>query len=357
MKFLKIFGFIILGLAVIAGIGLYYFSTKVTSKSFVKYFKEHPKDVAMYYQRDGKVLINKNSDQVMPLASTVKIIVAIEYAKQVAARKINPSAMIDTAILDNFYLPNTDGGAHPAWLAEYKKNNKVFDGKIDMRSIVQGMMRYSSNANTEFLMDTLGLDSINANLMSLNMPKHQKLYPIVSSLFVIQAKKMQVAQMPMDTFISECNKVHAILKSGDKSLRKNFTTISMDLQKIWSDRLIGSTAFEYGQLMEKLNSKTYFLKEVTQELDQVLEGMMKSEEAIKYLQYGGSKGGSTAFVLTKALYAKDKQGHTTNIAFLINNITGKGLDGLYLQTGAQEFIWELIGDDKQRDALISQMNQ
>ncbi len=46
------------------------------------------------------------------------------------------------------------------------------------------MIAYSSNANTEFLMELLGLENINKVLEQLNLVDHEPLYPIVSSLYI-----------------------------------------------------------------------------------------------------------------------------------------------------------------------------
>ena len=85
----------------------------------------------------------------MPLASTVKTIIAIEYAVQAAAGKINPDEEVGISELEKFHVKNTDGGAHPKWLDFVK--NKINDDKITVREIAKGMIRFSSNANTEWL--------------------------------------------------------------------------------------------------------------------------------------------------------------------------------------------------------------
>ena len=62
----------------------------------------------------------------MPLASTVKIIVAIEFAKQAAHNIFNENKKIPLSELDKYYLPNTDGDAHPNWVNYEKKARKYY---------------------------------------------------------------------------------------------------------------------------------------------------------------------------------------------------------------------------------------
>ena len=44
----------------------------------------------------------------------------------------------------------------------------------------------------------------------------------------------------------------------------------------------------------------------------------KNEEKIEHI---GMKGGSTAFVLTKALYSTDNKGNKTELAYFFNNLS------------------------------------
>src|SRR5690625_3525424 len=52
-----------------------------------------------------------------PLASLTQIIIALDYAKQASAKKIDPKKIIKMEELNRFYIPKTDGNAHANWLA------------------------------------------------------------------------------------------------------------------------------------------------------------------------------------------------------------------------------------------------
>nr|WP_326142538.1 hypothetical protein [Bacillus paralicheniformis] len=94
-----------------------------------------------------------------------------------------------------------------------------------------------------------------------------------------------------------------------------------DFQKIWSDRLPRSTTRDYVSIMKKLNSKVYFSANVYQYLDPVMEQIMRNPNNCEWLVHPGQKGGSTAFILTIAMYATDKDGNQTDIAFFANDLT------------------------------------
>lgn len=86
---------------------------------YVHDFIEKNKDnssFSMYVVHNGRALMDINRHAMIPLASTVKIIIAIEYAHQAAEGRIDPSERVTVDALDRYYFKNLDGGAHESWL-------------------------------------------------------------------------------------------------------------------------------------------------------------------------------------------------------------------------------------------------
>lgn len=304
----------------------YYMSEHV----IIDFIKKNPNRAAIYWTQNGKVMADLRSDVKFPLASTVKIIIAIEFAKQVAAQKINPKEQIAIADLDVFYLPDTDGGAHEEWKQLLKQSNLIQNNTVPLEEVAKGMIRFSSNANTEYLMMRLGLDNINANLDSLDLKQHDRLYPIVSALLVLSNEKgisdeaflAQMKNLSSSDYVQKCFDIHEKLKNDhDGSLKKAFVFPNMDLQKVWSDRLPASTTREYVSIISKINSRTYFPDVAQRQLDNMMEWVFedipKKREQFEHL---GMKGGSTAFVLTNTLYATSSNGKN-EIAYFFNDLT------------------------------------
>ena len=73
-------------------------------------------------------------------------------------------------------MPNTDGGAQDRWQSYLEKKGKITEGAVSLEEVARGMVRFSSNANAEYLMEVLGLDNINRNLQSLSLPAHQPIF-------------------------------------------------------------------------------------------------------------------------------------------------------------------------------------
>jgi len=297
----------------------------------------------------------------MPLASTVKIILAIEYAEQSAKSQINPDDLILLTDLDKFYVPNTDGGAHSSWLKSIK--DKISDDKISIREISKGMIKFSSNANTEWLLNKLGLENVNNRLDSLGLKNHTEIYNIVSALFVgkelfpdlkgkdLQKKLIEIKQIE---YINATKNIHQKLLI-DTLYKKDIGDLGMDIQKVWSDRLPSSTVEDYVSVMKKINSRKYFSKQTQKYLDEVMEYILENPANKDWLEHSGMKGGSTAFVLTKSLYATDKKGNKTEMAYFLNNLSV--LEMTRLQMSMNEFELKILTNKEFREKVKTELTK
>lgn len=248
---------ILIGLVILAiAFGVYYFSPR--EDKILNFINANPKRSALLLIRNDTIIASQNMNKIMPLASTVKIILAIEYAEQSTNGLINPDELIPLDELDRFYVPNTDGGAHPGWLKSV--NNKISENQISIREIAKGMIKFSSNANTEWLLNKLGCDKVNSRLDSLAIGSHTEIYDIVSALFVgkelfpdLKGKvlRKRLDQLGTEEYIEATGKIHQKLFS-DTLYKKEIGDLSLDIQKVWSDRLPSSTVEDYVSIMKRL---------------------------------------------------------------------------------------------------------
>jgi len=355
MYALKIIGIIIGIFIAIIALGLWYASIQIRPSKLAAFIRDNPDKASIYLMQNDSVLADVNSGRVMPLASTVKIIIAIEYAHQAATGRISPDEMIDTAEPGKYYIPNTDGGAHPMWLKSMTEKKLVSNGKVRLEEIAKGMMVYSSNANTEYLMEKLGLDRINGNLAKLGLAQHQLLYPLASVLLVCNGKtEGQLQQMPLAEYIDSSYAIHKRLQANETAIKDHVKQMPRGVQKIISDRLPCGTAKEYVSIMKKINSRTYFDSATQKNLEILMEGLMENPKNRTWLAHAGMKGGSTAFVLTKALYATTIKGDKTELAYFLNNLTFT--QKMFLHAAMNEFELNILADKEKRNELLAIIN-
>jgi D-alanyl-D-alanine carboxypeptidase len=301
-----------------------------SADSLLIFIKNNKQRAALYLTQNDSVMARLNENKMMPLASTVKIMVAIEFAKQAAQNVVDKNGMIALADLAKFYLPNTDGGAHPNWIAYETKLGHIKNDSLSLMNVARGMILFSSNANTEYLMEILGVDNVKNNIELLGIKQHSVIYPIVASLFMYQNPKKKsensilkgIGRLNEEQYCRYIFDMHKAL-AYDTILKSKFRPqdLSMNMQKAWSDRLPASTAKEYVHICRVLNNRKYFDNNTYNILSGVLETLMENPANRSWLKHAGMKGGSTAWVLTKALYATTKKDERIEMAYFFNDLT------------------------------------
>ncbi|WP_149096217.1 serine hydrolase [Paenibacillus terrae] len=337
----------------------------------LRFLEEHPEKASITILRDGKKLAGREEHRMMPLASTVKTVIAVEYAKQAAAGTINPDERIKLTALERFYLPRLNGGAHPAWLREMEAKGQLKNGTVSMREVAKGMILFSSNANTEYLMDRLGLEQINQTKTTLGLQDHDPIYPFVSSILIpyewmretqgrawdgtkySNSAKAAVQAMSDAQFRQHAQMIHnKLARDTSGSYKRNAaiaTWYDREFDRMNTERFIASTTADYASLMSKLNNRQGFTKAEQKLLSEVMEQLMDHPENQEWLQHSGQKGGSTEYVLTLAMYATDKEGHSTEMAVFFKDLDP--FTNASLQNMMNEFKERLLRDESFRKEI------
>ena len=357
-KRLLIYGSIVL----ILGIGGY--AVLRDNPGYVmNHLKNNPQTTSLYVAQNGEGIIGYQSDVVRPLASTFKIIVATEYAMQIEEGRLEKEGVVSLDALNRHYFERTDGGAHEAWLENMKNEGEVKNNEVTLHDVAKGMIVYSSNANTDYLIDLLGVSAINERAKDLGLTQHEEVYPIAGALLIPSRIKTDgmddkqlvqaLKELPMGTYRSLAQELSKELTEGTLDFGDATEDLSMDVQKVWSDRLIGATANDYGKLMATI-SNDQFPPAVTEVLRDLLEWPMEFNEGNQdRFAHLGMKGGSTAFILTQALYAETLEGDKTEIVLLTDDLSS--WEVILMQRNLNSFVSKLIGDEDFRHNVQQQL--
>ncbi|MBO1627097.1 D-alanyl-D-alanine carboxypeptidase [Bacillus cereus] len=329
--------------------------------SFVEEHKDE-KNSALLIKRNDKVVYSVNPNVVLPVASTMKLIVAIEFTKQVVDGRIDPNSYVSIDDVNRYYIPNTDGGAQDRWQKYLIRTGKMDGNAVSLEEVAKGMIKFSSNANTEYLMDQLGLDHINQNLQNLSLPSHQPLFPIVSSLYIpgylhkelhIPKSKLEkkLKEMPPEEYRRYAVLIHERLKEKGPLLQKEIPLyLEEKYEKIWSDKLPAASANDYMVLLEKANHKKGFTDAEEKEWANLVETDMKAKKYRKSFRHAGQKNGYTPWTLAKAVYATDKLGNCTEIVFLANQLNED--DSVELRKHLRNLHFQVLQSEKYDATVI-----
>lgn len=166
--------FAIMVIAVIASYILFADNPEYT----LEHLMNNPENTSLYVSVNDGEIIAYQSDIPRPLASVVKIIIAVEYAYQINQGDIRKDDTVSLDHLNHYYIENTDGGAHEAWLERMESGGKMENYTVTLHDVAKGMIAFSSNANTDYLIDLLGERNINDRIRQLKLQNHDDILPI-----------------------------------------------------------------------------------------------------------------------------------------------------------------------------------
>lgn len=321
---------------------IFFMKKKAMSKTkddIIKFMVNNSKMWSMSLIRNDHEIINHNQDKMMPLASTVKILYAIAFVNAVSNKSLNPDELIPIKEVDSLYLKNTDGNAHNAW-----KENEHIGNEVLLKEIAKGMMKYSSNACTEYMYYRLGKDKIDEVIRDYSLLQHTEIYPInaailISSYLHIEKKipKKEIAKTIREMTNHQYNLLatellNKMMKGEANRLIEQLLIISdMNIQREITKKLPASSSFNYARLMYELGTT----ERITVEAKQLLDDLMGVERYLKDGIRVWYKGGSTLFVSTSAVYKKDD---SENIAFAFFIEDMIGVENIWIQKNYNEFI-------------------
>lgn len=271
-----------------------------------------------------------NADQPMPLASTMKIVVLAGYARQVSIGELNPEERIELGAWDRFYLPGTDGGAHEAALGElgFQLDEQGFAVNpaetVRLDQLVNAMIRWSDNAATDYLLDRLGSDVLQATITEGKLQQHTPIRSLVGTFLTWQNHEQpRITTDQIEALVALSPEAYAVevdrmarlyddpvWRAAELAWRAGGVPIARVYpQVLAADRLIPmGTAREYAQTMGGVLTNTFMTPQISQIMRQYLTWPMEIEGNNQQFETFGAKGGSLPGVLTDAMFLVPRAG-------------------------------------------------
>ncbi|WP_313890796.1 serine hydrolase [Psychrobacillus sp.] len=329
-----------------------------TKDDIVKFMGNNPNMWSMSFIQNDNEIINFNKDKIIPLASTVKIIYAVAFINAVRDKFLNSDELIPIKEVDSLYLKNTDGNAHVLW-----KENEQIGNEVTLKEIAKGMMKYSSNACTDYIFYKLGKGKINEVIREYSLLEHTEIYPINSALLIpsylyIEEKvaKKKIAQTIREMSNSHFNLLATELLdkviNGEANIFiEELQMVSdMKIQREITKKLPAASSLDYAKLMHQLGKSIKLDKEDKQLLDDLM-GFSDYQISGERLWY---KGGNTLFILTSAFY-RSNDSEDISFSFFIEDMSA--LETIWIEKKFNEFIKAFLDDHLFRTKVLSVLSE
>lgn len=332
---------------------LYRKNKKKNIYDLLNFLEKNKKDLSVTIIENDVKTLEYNGDVKVPLASTVKLIVAYHFVKAITMGKLKPDEEVSLSDVDRFYIARTDGGAHKAWI-----NISGIKNKVTLLDIAKGMMQFSSNACTDFLIDKIGLNNINKGMSKLDIIDHDDIFPLTPNIltpsFVLSSKRTslkKIKTMSDADYRKLISEIFELMKNNNKGkmdLEKRLfkkRLLGFKMQSILTQKMTYSTTNEYSKLMLRFYKDLLTVKE-KEMFDNILFGRNLIEEKDHCFWF---KSGATPFVLTSALL-KGSSDNSIAISLFIND--KRASNSYWIQNIFNDFVVMLAKDKKFREKLI-----
>lgn len=337
---------IVICLPILARI-LYKRDLKKDKYDLLHYLIKHHETISITMNENNIETLAINKQQPYPLASTLKLVIAYQFVEAITAKKFLLTDTIKMSELDILYIPNTDGGAHPNW-----KQSIGDKEEVTFLEVAQGMMQFSSNVCTDFLLEKIGIDIINKRLQELQMNHDPITYLTPSTLlpgYLANRPKEAVRQLnSIDELTYEklsCtllekmkeNEVGILVETAPNMINRN-------VQKAITNKLPYSTTEQYVDFLLRLE-KELLTNEQKALFSQIVLGEQMKKSQDYYVWF---KGGATLYVATGALLKKSKQESIAVSLFIKDD---SGLDMYWISRVYNDFIQSVAFDPAFRNAV------
>lgn len=306
-----------------------------TSRQVLYYIANNPEDAALITftaAPDGTPdpadpVLFHNPDEPMSLASTIKIVVLAAYAREVVAGRLDPDEEISLADWERFYLPKTDGGAHPRALEALgipsDENGYALDPTVTvpLDSVARVMLRWSDNAATDLLLERIGRAALRATIREAGLTGQERPVPFLG-LFLSWTnhedrnltswrleRLLGLSDAAYEAKMRRLATAYQEEAWREEELRWRFGD-NLRVNYQWESRAAGElaprgTARDYARIMAGVVTGTFLSPEISAVMRPHLERDLLGSTDFESI---GFKGGTFAGVLTEAAWFVPREG-------------------------------------------------
>lgn len=280
-----------------------------------------------------------NADAPMPLASVVKLIDLVAYAEAVSAGTLDPLERVPLSELERYYLPNFDLGAHRRALSELRAEGRVLEGDepaVVLGDVAEMMVRFSSNAASDYLHARLGQQVIEDTATSLGMTGQSAPCSFLGQFLImanhtrragndaaaVRAYASDPAAYGADVaLLTDAYSNDAGFRRAETAWRETNRRPSIDTQRLFSETLNAQgTARDYAALMARLAQNGLSMPDSSYLARRVVEWPMRFPANQELFSNLGYKNGALPGVLTTAYYAYRWDGTPVVVALFYRDL-------------------------------------
>lgn len=336
-------------------------------EEMLDYLKDHPGDFSLVVRSAGRSAgegaeISHLPAEPSPLASTKKIVVLAAYAREVSEGRLDPGEKVAVSEWERYYIPDTDGGAHPAAMEDLGIQTDENGGATDagatapLDEMAGAMVSVSDNAATDYLIERLGQGKIRAIIEDEGLTGQRDVLPISGSLLLWSGPDGEgtpgLPGMGREEYAARVLRETGRYRDG--KYPEEWREGRAPLGSLVGQRALAATyetkgkAEDYARIMGGVASGEFISPEVAGIMAEHLDWPMERPSNKEEFRTLGAKGGSLSGILTQAMYAvpkrEDHAGEERVVVLFMRDMSGSAWLGVQQSDGYDDFTKALLTD-------------
>lgn len=292
-----------------------------TVEGWLGYVAWHRSDVALAVDDRRGARVVSRPDEQQPLASAAKVVHLAAYGRAVADGRMRADDLVRVGDWERWYLPGSDGGAHPKALDRAGVANdgmRALDPQrtVPLDTIVASMIQVSDNAAADFLRDRLGDQALiraaaDGGWAGVDLPS------FLGEMLALVAPELAPAS------VARAQRAPAELAlarrfATDPALRTELSARPLppiEVQQRWTDETATGSANQLAALHRAIATGTFGAG-----ADVARRHLEWQKVSLPDVVGVGFKGGSLPGVLTEAFTLRRKDGSTATGILLVRRM-------------------------------------
>ncbi|WP_281613753.1 hypothetical protein [Flammeovirga sp. SubArs3] len=300
---------------------------------FLEFMEENPDKFHLTYNDNFGRLIKWNDDELSTVGGLVYWIYVLEYVRQVNNGNFSPTERVKLDELEKF---DANSNKMKIWHDYLHHNRKLLKEKVRIREVVSGLINFTTDANSDYLMSLLSIDSVQQAVRTFHMHNTTALFPMSSAIiyahnpyqeeenaFVNKLKSENLQEFRQHTF-----QMFDTLTHDSTGLVKASFQFRPDKHKkyaaLLTDRLPLGLVSDYNLLMQKINERSndIFWGDMAEEWKKAVEApLMSSKVMQEHYKHCGRLVYSTVNSVSITLYGTFKDGKRAQLTATFDDLT------------------------------------
>ena len=314
-----------------------------TAGGLLDWIGAHPGRAGIAVVRSGgRSLLSQSAQRRFPLASTRKVLIVGAYAEAVAAGTLDPAQPVALADVERYYLPGTDGGAHPAAVEEWAARGTVTGAPgaevVPLDELARAAIVQSDNAAADYLLVRLGAETVTAFAASNRMARQDPPAPLLGE-YLAWTQRTPAAWAAL-TPAQRARQAFRLAAAGEPAT--SFPGVARQRRFVRSS--VAGTPADWARLMARIGRGQGLSPAAAAVLRRHLEWQREFPKVAATFSRLGDKGGSLPGSVTEAAHVTAKGRPGIAVAVFLRELPPRIERSVPKSASTQRLILRLTAD-------------